>query len=113
MSATRSAPDRVGDLVVSGIGVVTPWSDTPADAAVATGRPSEPGDWFDHRERLGRRGYKYLPTATQYFLAAARSALADAGRRAPIRTSRTSSGVVRWSGRTARPWRCTSRWTAP
>ncbi|MEU3717287.1 beta-ketoacyl synthase N-terminal-like domain-containing protein [Streptomyces californicus] len=83
MSVTRSAPDRVGDLVVSGIGVVTPWSDTPADAAVATGRPSEPGDWFDHRERLGRRGYKYLPTATQYFLAAARSALADAGETRP------------------------------
>ncbi|MEW2050567.1 beta-ketoacyl synthase N-terminal-like domain-containing protein [Streptomyces sp. NPDC005476] len=38
------------------------------------------GDWFDHRVRLGPRGYKYLPAAAQYLLAAAREALADGGR---------------------------------
>lgn len=44
--------------------------------------PHGPGDhgaeWFDHRTRLGR-GYKYLPKAAQYALAAARSAV-DEGR---------------------------------
>ncbi|WP_431044252.1 beta-ketoacyl synthase N-terminal-like domain-containing protein [Streptomyces sp. P1-3] len=48
------------DLVVTGVGVV--------DA-----------EGFDHRTALGRRGYKYLPTATQYFLAAAKRALESAG----------------------------------
>ncbi|MEU5285065.1 beta-ketoacyl synthase N-terminal-like domain-containing protein [Streptomyces sp. CA-278952] len=83
MSTSSPPPSTGEDLVISGIGVVTPWADTPVAAAAATGRPSEPGDWFDHRERLGRRGYKYLPTATQYFLAAAKHALADAGETRP------------------------------
>ncbi|MDT3399149.1 beta-ketoacyl synthase N-terminal-like domain-containing protein [Streptomyces sp. B1866] len=47
-------------LVVTGVGVV--------DA-----------DGFDFRTALGRRGYKYLPAASQYFLAAAKRALAHAG----------------------------------
>lgn len=64
-------------LVVSGIGVVTPRGERPQDAA-RTARPAEPADWFDHRTRLGPRGYKYLPAASQYFLAAAKEALADA-----------------------------------
>ncbi|WP_260867980.1 beta-ketoacyl synthase N-terminal-like domain-containing protein [Streptomyces sp. SAJ15] len=54
------------DVVVSGIGVVRP-----------EGPPVE--GWFDHRAELGRRGYKYLPAASQYFLAAARRALAHGG----------------------------------
>lgn len=58
-----NAPFR---LTVHGIGRALP------DAEVADA-------WFDHRTRLGRRGYKYLPRASQYLLAAGRDALADAG----------------------------------
>ncbi|MFE4958064.1 beta-ketoacyl synthase N-terminal-like domain-containing protein [Streptomyces sp. NPDC056653] len=47
---------------------------------VAPEAGAEDGDWFDHRVRLGPRGYKYLPAAAQYLLAAARDALADGGR---------------------------------
>ncbi|GAA0373446.1 hypothetical protein NE235_35455 [Actinoallomurus spadix] len=57
------------DAVVTGIGVVVP-PGTPADP----GRP-----WFDTRARLGPRGYKYLPAASRYLLAAAREAMADGG----------------------------------
>jgi 3-oxoacyl-[acyl-carrier-protein] synthase II len=70
-----------GELAVTGVGVVTPWGDSPEVAAAADGVPmADAGDWFDHRERLGPRGYKYLPAAAQYALAAARGALADGGR---------------------------------
>ncbi|MGW7367829.1 beta-ketoacyl synthase N-terminal-like domain-containing protein [Streptomyces sp. NPDC054841] len=63
------------ELAVTGVGVVSPWGDTPQSAA-----PSPRGDdWFDARERLGPRGYKYQPAAAQYALAAARGALADGG----------------------------------
>ncbi|MEV0219282.1 beta-ketoacyl synthase N-terminal-like domain-containing protein [Streptomyces sp. NPDC050704] len=66
---------------MTGVGVVSPWGDEPAAAAAAGGSPMPgAGEWFDHRERLGRRGYKYLPAAAQYALAAARRALADGGR---------------------------------
>ncbi|MFF8732711.1 beta-ketoacyl synthase N-terminal-like domain-containing protein [Streptomyces sp. NPDC015171] len=69
------------ELVVTGAGVVTPWGDSPEVAAAAGGVPmADAGDWFDHRKRLGPRGYKYLPPAAQYALAAARGALADGGR---------------------------------
>ncbi|MBC9724537.1 beta-ketoacyl synthase N-terminal-like domain-containing protein [Streptomyces sp. TRM68367] len=68
------------ELVVTGSGVVTPWGDAPELAAAAGGVPmADADDWFDHRERLGPRGYKYLPAAAQYALAAARGALADGG----------------------------------
>ncbi|GAA2244921.1 hypothetical protein GCM10010232_34940 [Streptomyces amakusaensis] len=69
-------PYDSGEPVVSGIGVVTPWTDQPEKAALAD-RPAVPGQWFDHRARLGPRGYKYLPPASQFFLAAAKYALAD------------------------------------
>ncbi|MEU8961416.1 beta-ketoacyl synthase N-terminal-like domain-containing protein [Streptomyces sp. NPDC048491] len=71
----------VGELAVTGVGVVSPWGDT-ADVASAAGGAPMPrsSNWFNHRERLGPRGYKYLPAAAQYALAAARSALADGGR---------------------------------
>lgn len=49
------------DLVVTGIGVL------------------DPAHGFDHRTELGPRGYKYLPTATQYLLAATKRAVAAAG----------------------------------
>ncbi|MGW7047794.1 beta-ketoacyl synthase N-terminal-like domain-containing protein [Streptomyces avermitilis] len=66
---------------MTGVGVVSPWGDT-AEVAAAAGGAAMPGAerWFDHRERLGPRGYKYLPAAAQYALAAARAALADGGR---------------------------------
>ncbi|MEV6052198.1 beta-ketoacyl synthase N-terminal-like domain-containing protein [Streptomyces sp. NPDC052107] len=65
------------ELAVTGVGVVSPWGDDPRTAAAV---PSPAGMWFDHRERLGPRGYKYLPPAAQYVLAAGRAALADGGR---------------------------------
>ncbi|MGV9319639.1 beta-ketoacyl synthase N-terminal-like domain-containing protein [Streptomyces sp. NPDC003660] len=69
------------ELVVTGAGVVTPWGDVPEVAAAAGGVPTaDAGNWFDYRERLGPRGYKYLPAAARYALAAARGALADGGR---------------------------------
>ncbi|MEV6960363.1 beta-ketoacyl synthase N-terminal-like domain-containing protein [Streptomyces sp. NPDC051207] len=58
------------DLVVTGIGVVT-------EAALAPRGAGAKG-WFDHRAELGR-GYKYLPRASQYLLAATARALADTG----------------------------------
>ncbi|MBX6769550.1 MAG: 3-oxoacyl-ACP synthase, partial [Actinomadura rubrobrunea] len=59
----------MNDLIVTGLGVVTPGEDA----------RSGPDDWFDVQARLGPRGYKYLPRAAQYLLAATREALADAG----------------------------------
>ncbi|WP_328871993.1 3-oxoacyl-ACP synthase [Streptomyces sp. NBC_00287] len=69
------------ELAVTGVGVVSPWGDSAGDvlAAGGAGRPGGEG-WFDHRVRLGARGYKYLPPAAQYVLAAARAAVADGGR---------------------------------
>ncbi|MFE2979019.1 beta-ketoacyl synthase N-terminal-like domain-containing protein [Streptomyces sp. NPDC059258] len=63
-----TALDRVAEAVVTGAGVVTP---------LAGRTPEDP--WFDYRARLGPRGYKYLPDACQYLLAAAREALVRAG----------------------------------
>ncbi|MFB7172626.1 beta-ketoacyl synthase N-terminal-like domain-containing protein [Streptomyces sp. NPDC056254] len=58
----------MAESVVHGAGVVLPPEGTgPAES------------WFDHRARLGR-GYKYLPPACQYLLAAARTALEASGR---------------------------------
>ncbi|MEU5611095.1 beta-ketoacyl synthase N-terminal-like domain-containing protein [Streptomyces sparsogenes] len=48
------------NLVVSGVGTVR-------------------AEGFDFKTALGPRGYKYLPPASQFFLAAAKRALADAG----------------------------------
>ncbi|CAL9515189.1 hypothetical protein SUDANB176_03736 [Streptomyces sp. enrichment culture] len=78
MNASHRAPR---ELAVTGVGVVSPWGDTPRTAAAAGGAPLPGGEeWFDHRTRLGPRGYKYLPAAALYALAAARAALADGGR---------------------------------
>lgn len=56
----------MAELTVTGVGVV-------ARGAAATDEP-----WFDSRTRLGPRGYKYLPPACQYLLAAARAAVCGA-----------------------------------
>ncbi|MGV9451916.1 beta-ketoacyl synthase N-terminal-like domain-containing protein [Streptomyces sp. NPDC003635] len=79
VESARSA--GYGELAVTGVGVVSPWGDSAADV-LAAGGADRPGDdgWFDHRARLGARGYKYLPPAAQYVLAAARAAVADGGR---------------------------------
>jgi 3-oxoacyl-[acyl-carrier-protein] synthase II len=66
--------------VVSGLGVVTPWTDLPRQAAAPHSPAAPPDDsWFDVTTRLGPRGYRYLPAASAYLLAAARAAVADAG----------------------------------
>ncbi|MGW7617786.1 beta-ketoacyl synthase N-terminal-like domain-containing protein [Streptomyces antimycoticus] len=51
----------------------------PAVGLVVTGIGTVGADGFDFRTALGRHGYKYLPAASQYFLAAAKRALAQAG----------------------------------
>lgn len=69
------------ELVVSGIGVVCPQAASPAEIPMGgpRARTAAGDDWFDVRTALGPRGYKYLPPAAQYLLAAARRAVADAG----------------------------------
>ncbi|MFF4500676.1 beta-ketoacyl synthase N-terminal-like domain-containing protein [Streptomyces sp. NPDC001401] len=64
-------------LDVLGLGVVLPGADKPADARTVPDTPA-PG-WFDVVTALTGRGYKRLPTACQYLLAATRNALDDAG----------------------------------
>ncbi|MBP8537963.1 beta-ketoacyl synthase N-terminal-like domain-containing protein [Streptomyces sp. MK37H] len=54
-------------------------SNEPAVGLVVTGIGTVGADGFDFRTALGRHGYKYLPAASQYFLAAAKRALAQAG----------------------------------
>ncbi|MBC2903695.1 beta-ketoacyl synthase N-terminal-like domain-containing protein [Streptomyces cupreus] len=75
-----SAP---ADLVVTGIGVVSPLAAMAALAApprAGNAAPAPAADaWFDADARLGPRGHKYLPPAARYLLAAAGDALADAG----------------------------------
>ncbi|MCQ8194124.1 beta-ketoacyl synthase N-terminal-like domain-containing protein [Streptomyces rugosispiralis] len=51
----------------------------PVVGLVVTGIGTVDADGFDFRTALGRHGYKYLPAASQYFLAAAKRALAQAG----------------------------------
>lgn len=70
-TAAAPASEAVAtDPVVTGIGVVTPEALDPAGERT--------GPWFDLRAQLGR-GYKYLPKASQYLLAATGRALTDTG----------------------------------
>ncbi|ANZ39743.1 hypothetical protein BBK82_30580 [Lentzea guizhouensis] len=66
------------NLLVTGIGVVSPRGRDAVKAAESDPVRAWDG-WFDHREELGRRGYKYLPPPAHHLLAAAKSALADSG----------------------------------
>ncbi|MCQ4080918.1 3-oxoacyl-ACP synthase [Streptomyces sp. RB6PN25] len=66
----------MSELVVTGLGITCPGVAKPSDAAAPRQEPS-PG-WFDVSCALPGRGYKRLPAACQYLLAAARNALADA-----------------------------------
>ncbi|MCJ0871748.1 beta-ketoacyl synthase N-terminal-like domain-containing protein [Streptomyces sp. AP-93] len=78
-TALRSppAPVRTTDLAVTGIGVVVP--EDAAGAGVGAGAGDGTAGWFDHRTRLGPRGFKYLPSGAQYLLASVRAAVADRG----------------------------------
>jgi 3-oxoacyl-[acyl-carrier-protein] synthase II len=68
-----------GDMVVTGMAALTPGCESFEEAAAATGGRSAQQGWFDAESRLGRRGYKYLPPACQYWMVAARGAIEDAG----------------------------------
>ncbi|MFC6090112.1 beta-ketoacyl synthase N-terminal-like domain-containing protein [Saccharothrix sp. BKS2] len=60
-------------MVITGFRTVAPGTAAPGGGA-------EPGaDWFDVKTALPGRGYKRLPRACQYLLAAAREAIAGAG----------------------------------
>ncbi|MFF5428031.1 MULTISPECIES: beta-ketoacyl synthase N-terminal-like domain-containing protein [unclassified Streptomyces] len=66
------------EVVVTGVGLVTPWPDP--GRRLGPGRPGpEDAEWFDAGRELGPRGHKYLPPAARYLLAAGRRALAAAG----------------------------------
>jgi 3-oxoacyl-[acyl-carrier-protein] synthase II len=67
------------ELVVTGAGVALPWTSVPAEALRPGGHDGAGDRWFDVPAQLGPRGYKYLPPACLYLLAAARRAVADAG----------------------------------
>jgi 3-oxoacyl-[acyl-carrier-protein] synthase II len=62
-------------MVITGLGIVAPGVGKPAEALITTPEP----DWFDVAAALPGRGYKRLPRACQYLLAAAKLAIADAG----------------------------------
>ncbi|MFE1935881.1 beta-ketoacyl synthase N-terminal-like domain-containing protein [Streptomyces sp. NPDC059474] len=72
---TKAAPDRR----VDGEANEEAARSEPAVGLVVTGIGTVGADGFDFRTALGRHGYKYLPAASQYFLAAAKGALAQAG----------------------------------
>jgi 3-oxoacyl-[acyl-carrier-protein] synthase II len=65
------------NMVITGLGVIAPGVEAPAQA-LRPAVPPEPG-WFDVGRALPGRGYKRLPSGSQYLLAAARAALQDAG----------------------------------
>ncbi|MBV8542183.1 MAG: hypothetical protein JO063_05470 [Pseudonocardiales bacterium] len=65
------------DMVVTGLGIVVPGVAKPTQALDPV--PAHSPGWFDVAAALPGRGYRWLPPACQYLLAAARSALEDAG----------------------------------
>jgi len=92
----------IADPVITGIGLVVPWSDVPERALADLDRtggpePVEPG-WFNARARLGPRGYKYLPPAGQYLLLAARRAIQDSGGLEHVPAHRRGAAVGTNSG---------------
>ncbi|WP_157855792.1 beta-ketoacyl synthase N-terminal-like domain-containing protein [Streptomyces aureocirculatus] len=68
-----------GELAVVGMGVVGPGISGPADALAPAGAAA-PG-WFRAQVALPGRGYRRLPDACKYLLAASRLAVGDAGDR--------------------------------
>ncbi|GAA4548826.1 hypothetical protein [Amycolatopsis samaneae] len=84
-----------GEPVVTGIGVVGAWGDSPAGGRAAVALPDTPAEpgWFDTAARLGRRGFKYLPPACRYLLAAGRAAVADADGLAWVAPERRAGAI--------------------
>ena len=66
-----------GELAVAGIGIVAPGISEPVDALAPAGEANP--EWFHAEVALPGRGYRRLPTAGKYLLAAARLAIGDAG----------------------------------
>lgn len=78
LAGAQLTPELAPELAVTGIGVISPRGDDASAASLPDG-PVPSDGWFDHRTELGRRGYKYLPAASQYFLAACNRALRASG----------------------------------
>ncbi|GAA0565014.1 beta-ketoacyl synthase N-terminal-like domain-containing protein [Actinomadura livida] len=80
-----------GELAVAGLGIVAPGVSGPEDA-LAPAAPAPPG-WFRTEVALPGRGYRRLPDASKYLLAASRLAVGDAGGRF-AETPREHRGAV-------------------
>lgn len=68
-----------GELSVAGMGITAPGISGPGDA-LAPAEAAAPG-WFQAEVALPGRGYRRLPAACKYLLAASRLAIGDAGNR--------------------------------
>ena len=99
MTAPAVAPSRHRTRTATLTAVATCAPTDPADAsgaAASDAARSPVTDWFDVDTVLGRRGYKYLPLASQLALAAGRRALAalPAGQLESIPTERRTAWVA-------------------
>lgn len=70
---------RTGELAVAGLGMMMPGISGP-DRALEPAEAAAP-DWFQTEVALPGRGYRRLPPACKYLLAASRLAASDAGDR--------------------------------
>jgi 3-oxoacyl-[acyl-carrier-protein] synthase II len=68
-----------GELAVAGLGITAPGISGPDSALVPAGEAIP--EWFQAAVALPGRGYRRLPNACKYLLAAARLAIDDAGNR--------------------------------
>ncbi len=68
-----------GELAVAGLGITAPDISGPEGALAPIGEPAP--DWFQAKVALPGRGYRRLPAACKYLLAASRLAVSDAGDR--------------------------------
>jgi 3-oxoacyl-[acyl-carrier-protein] synthase II len=68
-----------GELAVAGVGIVAPGISGPHSALASAGEATP--EWFQAAVALPGRGYRRLPSACKYLLAAARLAIDDAGNR--------------------------------
>jgi 3-oxoacyl-[acyl-carrier-protein] synthase II len=73
-------PLTVGELAVSGLGIAAPGVSDPDGALARLPEAADP-DWFQGEFARPGRGYRRLPPATRYLLAAAEQAVGDAGDR--------------------------------
>lgn len=68
-----------GELAVAGLGITAPGISGPNSALAPAGEATP--EWFQAAVALPGRGYRRLPVACKYLLAAARLAIEDAGNR--------------------------------